>query len=296
MKKRTLLILLSSLIVAGLSILYVNDFFLKSAVMLTEDATCRCDQNSEADVFEHPLRYKRNNYTGVCIDSCKYRYPLVIHSSKDEKIISVANTLHDEQFWVAEIPVDAIVHVKVLFENFAPGINHVAFQFVFDPKHEVLLHPQSRFLLQKSTQIQSIVLSPEAAPAMGHKYNLWDGFIGNYALMNRFISFDAYETMAQQLKHPIKSYRLNINLKEAQSLLSFLLLDSKNVYQNQYQLVFNNCATSVIDSTLQAKKMLRSKTWDVWDVLDPLRGVPSTQPIGTMRTLQWWGLIDTDSL
>ena len=102
--------------------------------------------------------------------------------------------------------------------------------------------------------------------------------------------------MAKTLKHPLKSYQLKIDLNEAQSLMSFLLLDAKNVYQNQYQLVFNNCATSVIDSTLQAKKMLRSKNWDVWDVLDPLRGIPSTQPIGTLRTLQWWGLIETESL
>lgn len=280
----------------GLSLLYVNDFFLKSAVMVVQDAKCRCDANSEVDVFEHPLRYERNQYKGVCVDSCKYRYPLVIHSSKDKKIISVANTLHEQQFWVAEVPMDAIAEVKVLFENFAPGINHVAFQFIFHPQHEIVMHPQSRSILQKSTQIQSLVLSPEAAPPMHTKYNLWDGFIGSYALMNRFVSYSDYQAMAQQLKHPLKSYRLKINLKEAQSLLSYLLLDAKNVYQNQYQLVFNNCATSVIDSTLQAKKMLRSKHWDVWDVLDPLRGIPSTQPIGTMRTLQWWGLIDTDSL
>ncbi len=296
MRKKRFFYIIFIFSLIGLSFLYVNDFFLKSAVMVNQDEQCRCNSKSELDPFEHPLRYKRNIYTGVCIDSCKYRYPLVIETSKHEKSISVANTFHEDQFWVAEIPVDAISQVQVLFENFAPGINHVAFRFLFHPHHDIVLHSQNRSVLQKPTTVQSIVLSPEAAPPMNHKYNLWDGFVGNYALINRLISNSAYQQMAQKLKHPLKSHTLKINLEEAQSLLSFLLLDSKNVYQNQYQLLFNNCATSVIDSTLQAKKMLRSKNWDVWDVLDPLRGIPSTQPIGTLRTLQWWGLIDNETL
>lgn len=277
---------------ATLSLLYVDELFLKSKKMLTNDIACQCVEFIENDPYERPLRYVKGQYTGKCVNSCQYRAPQVITTLPSKNIITVANVFHQDQFWTAAIPVDAITQVDILFENFAPGINHVAFRFNFDRRRKISLQSQTQHDKQEFLSENSLVISPEAVPPFEQKYTLWDGFWGNYAMMNRILSYEQYQKIILKVNHPVRSYKAKLKSQEAQSLFTISLLDAKNISTNQYQLLFNNCATTVIDYSLQAKKVLRSKEWDLWDVLDPLRGIPATQPIGTLRTLVWWDLID----
>lgn len=295
MKKKLLrfsILFLFFAVLGTISFLYVDDLFLKSKKMLTNDMTCQCVEFIENDPYERPLRYVTGKYAGHCVNSCQYRYPQVINTIRDKNIITIANIFHQEQFWTATIPLDAITQVHILFENFAPGINHVAFHFDFHQHKKIILQSQLQPDHFQHLDKNSLVISPEAVPPFEHKYTLWDGFVGNYAMMNRILSYEQYQNIILKVNHPIRSYKAKLKNNEAQSLFTVSLIDAKNVYTNQYQLLFNNCATTVIDSSLQAKKVLRSKHWDLWDVLDPLRGIPATQPIGTLRTLVWWDLID----
>lgn len=286
--------------VLAFGLVFFNDYFLTSAEMLREDKSCACDakteQNASNDDLEHPLRYVHGKYNNQCVDSCKYRYPEALSVSADNNDILVSNVLHNAEFWVAQVPVNSIREVHILFEEFLPGINHVAFQFIFNENAGVTLYKQNgKNQFTVGMQIPSLVVSPEAAPPRGQKYNLWDGLAGNYALMNRAMTFQTYKEMIDELKHPLRKHRAKLSSEEAKRLFSVVILDAPSVVRNQYQLIFNNCATTVIDASLFAKDLLLSKRWDHWDVLDPLRGVPSSSSLGTVRTLHWWQLIDENA-
>lgn len=263
--------------------------------MLREDVQCGCAESKEADLLERPLRYTHGDFSGRCVNSCKYRYPEILNVSDDKSSLLVSNILHNNEFWIAQIPLPALRGVYILFEEFAPGINHVAFQFQFNGVVDVKLYSQKeKNSSVHSLQVSSLVVSPEAAPPEGVKYNLWDGFVGNYALMNRIMTYDKYSELIKEVKHPLRKYPAKMSLVEAQRLFVRVVTEAQSVTKNQYQLFFNNCATTVIDSTLYAKDLLVSKQWDHWDFLDPLRGIPSSHTLGTLRTLQWWQLIDDD--
>ncbi len=283
------------LFVVGLAtcILFFDDYFLTSAVMVQEDSRCGCSAaGTDLDILEHALLYTHGRFAGQCVNSCKYRYPEVLKVSEDKTTLLVSNVLHNNEFWIAQIPLESVKGVYILFEEFAPGINHVAFQFFFTDSVSVRLYSHK----EKNSSgprllVNSLVVSPEAVLPKGNKYSLWDGFIGNYALMNRLMTYDAYAVMIKEVKHPLRRYRAKMKEFESKRLFTKVITDAPSVYHNQYQLFFNNCATTVIDSTLFAKDLLLSNKWDRWDFLDPLRGVPS-HTLGTLRTLNWWQLID----
>lgn len=266
--------------------------------MVREDLSCSCSEGQVHNTHERPLRYIRGDYSGLCVDSCKYRFPEILEFLESEHSIFVSNMYHQKEFWSSVIPINSVSDVYILFENFAPGINHVAFRFDFLKKKPILsqeIRSHSQLKNKKEHAAGAIVISPEAAPPQDIKYGMWDGFVGNYALMNRLMTYDQYLSLVQEVRHPFRTFRLKLSPKEAQQLLLLLLMDAKTVFNNQYQLVFNNCATTAIDSTLQAKGLLASKQWHIWGVLDPLRGLPISQPMGTLRTLKWWDLIDQHS-
>jgi hypothetical protein len=274
--------------------IYLNDLFLSSAKMVEDDVSCACIlERTGADDFERPLRYVKGDFKGQCIDSCKYRHSEILKLSADKTTLFVSNVLHDNRFWVAKIEVQSLHHVDFLFEEFAPGINHIALEFSFEKGNHVNLFSQAEGQVSnRKVKIHSLVVSPEAARPGDKKYSLWDGMVGNYALMNRLMTKRAYDDSIQETKHPLRKYRAKMDTKEVARLFLKMTMDSQLVYNNQYQLLFNNCATTVVDTTLFAKDLLLSSDWDRWDILDPLRGVPSSYSLGTIRTLQWWNLLD----
>jgi hypothetical protein len=297
--RSTGLILLTFISLLAVSILYFNDYFLQSAQMVQDDHTCACESSQKGhDPFEKPLRYIHGEFKGLCINSCSYRHTHLLQTIENGKYIVLTNLLHENEFWLAQIPIQSIQKVYILFEEFLPGINHLAMEFTINKGTEIRLLSQRNKIeipLRKKVLQDSIIISPEAAPPTGKTYSLWDGVIGNYALMNRALTQTQYMKMVKGTDHKIRRLRVKLKPHEAQRLFVFGIRDSASVYQNQYQLLFNNCATKVIDSVLYSKNLLVSKSWDHWDVLDPLRGIPSSHHLGTIRSLEWWKLIEHPS-
>ncbi len=289
LKFKFLLISLFFLTLCLVAIQFRYGFIIYPSQMVAIDPDCRCHTDLE-DPLEQPLRYTKGQFSGSCINSCKYRIPEVLEF--EENTLYASNLFHGGQFWTAKIPLDSIKSVDIVFETFSPGINHVSMLFNFNQKKQVLLTDPVLSRRSKSVSVDSLIVSPEAAPPLEKKYTLLDGFLGRYALLNRLISAIEYRQMTEELDHPVRTYQTHLSPQEAQVLLTVSLRDGNNIFNHPYQLLFNNCATSVIDYVLDAKKILRSKNWDVWDVLDPMRGIPATAPVGTIRTLQWWDIID----
>lgn len=269
----------------------VYEVALSHQPIVVKDLSCACT-NSLQDSFEQPLKYVRGSFKGQCVNSCTHRFPTLVRGNPSKQTIEVSNTYHAEKFWTAQVPLSLLESVDIVFETFAPGINHVSMRFNFTKKNQVLLRAQNSMEAQTTATIDSFVVSPEAALPSGVKYSLKDGLMGNYVLMNRMISTEQYVAMIERLDHPVRFYRTKLNPVETQRLFQISLLDSREILNNPYQLFFNNCATSVIDYNLKAKKKMVSLDWDVWDVLDPLRGIPSSTTLGTLRTLSWWDIID----
>ncbi len=262
---------------------------LSNQQIVVKAVECAC---ASEDPFEQPLKYIRGAFKGQCVNSCTHRFPTLVGVVVDKHTIEVSNTYHAEQFWTAVVPLSLFQSVDIIFETFAPGINHVSMRFNFIKKNQVVLRSQNSKNLLKTTTVDSFVLSPEAAVPSGVSYSLKDGLLGYYVLINRLISTEQYLSMIRRLDHPVRFYRTKLNPLEAQRLFTIALTDSREVLNNPYQLFFNNCATSVIDYNLKAKKKMVSLEWDFWDVIDPLRGIPSSTTLGTLRTLSWWDIID----
>ncbi|NQZ00956.1 MAG: DUF4105 domain-containing protein [Bdellovibrionales bacterium] len=266
--------------------------------MVVKSPGCACDKPQlMGDRHERALKYKFGAYAGQCIDSCRYRNSEVLSASEKKEIIWVSNVYHNDRFWSAKIPVSSVKRVEIFFENFRKSFNHVAFRFQFKKHQPVELHLQnpqagSEEVIQMT---RSLIISPEGVPPQGSSYNLKDGMLGNYALIYRLFSVEQYETFTRDLNRTLRSYKTKLNKEEMKDLLLVSLNKSSEGLNGVYQLVFNNCATATIDLVLESKKKLISESWDIWDVVDPFRGVPLNQHVGTLSSLKWWEVIDLNT-
>jgi hypothetical protein len=266
--------------------------------MVASDSRCSCeDAQLQGDPYERPLQYKFGAFAGHCIDSCEYRNSQILSAEENDKLIWVSNVQHKDRFWTAKVPVSSVKSVEIFFENFRKSFNHVAFRFEFKASDPVELTIQNPLpgepVLTETTE--SLIISPEGVPPAGEVYNLKDGMLGNYALLYRLFSVEQYELFTVELNRTLRSYKTKLNRQETRDLLMVSLQKSSEGLNGVYQLLFNNCATATLDLVLDSKKKLISESWDVWDVVDPFRGIPLTQPIGTLSSLRWWQVIDANS-
>jgi hypothetical protein len=289
MKIPSLLKLISIFFVTTLMFIFFSYLNYTTEPILVESKECGCAQTKS---FKG-LKYNYGRFKGLCVDDCQNRPAHFLTSQKLTNELLIANVLHQNKFWTAEISLGSLKSSEILFERFAWNMNHISIRFNFDDPillTSVDLKENFKKIKMKSN---SIVFSPEAALPVNHTYDLFDGFMGRYGFIYKAYSNDQYLEIARQLNHKIKKLSLNLDSKESQTLLVASFLKAADRPLQTYQLVFNNCATASIDLVLESKKLLRSKGWDVWDVVDPLRGIPADINLGTLRSLYWWDLISS---
>lgn len=263
------------------------------AEMVAASHECHCGSQG-LDPYEKPMKYIYGKHVGQCIDSCKHRYIEILKADPDAEYVEISNLFHDNKFWKARVPTNKVERVEVFFENFRKSFNHVALQFYFEEGHPVELELQDKSLEgPKTFSTTSLIVSPEGIPPKGKEYNLYDGMMGHMALMYRVYSAEQYDYFQSTLGYPLRFYKAKLAEKEMNRLLAISLRKSADGTNGVYQLVFNNCATSSMDLILDSKHQLLSESWDRWDILDPLRGIPLSQRLGTLDSLEWWDLIDT---
>lgn len=260
--------------------------------LLSSSEKCQCINNQ--DEFSNPLIYNYGKFKGMCVNNCKQRSSYLLSGDLESGVLRITNLYHEDEFWTANVDVNTIIKTEVVFENFTLNLNHVSIRFIFN--NPIQLQSQNLNNPIKTTYLKdnSLIFSPEAAAPVDQSYNLFDGFMGRYGILYRSYSFEYYKKLTQSLKHKIDSKILKLNSDESKKLFLLSFLKYYDTPIPNYQLLFNNCATQSIDLILETKKLLRSKGWDIWDVLDPLRGVPATNPIGTIRSLYWWKLVEQD--
>lgn len=290
--------LITLLLTCPIGLIFVLSAFysFEGRPLLVNDMNCLCN-GSINDQYNLGLRFSQGKFKGQCINSCEKRPVVVLRSTntgEERSGLEVANIFHEGEFWKSHLPTNNILKSKIIFEQFTNKFNHVAIEFVFDRHIDIHLishnQPERILLLRRN----SFVFSSEGIAANDQRYDMIDGFKGNYPMFYRLYSTEKFKELAAKKGHPVTSYNTKFDKLENQKLLLSSLEKSTTQSGSVYQLFFNNCATSTIDLLLKAKSNSKARI-RFWNVMDPLRGVPLNIGFGTKRTLRWWKLVDLEA-
>lgn len=250
---------------------------------LEEAPACAC-QESQSN--SPAYRYNKGPLKGKCLDHCKIR-PVQKTGPRTLSDIS-----HRGEFWQGQYDLEQLENVYVLFDRFAPKLNHVALIFMFKTPSVALTH-ESKPL--RSSDF-GFVLSPEAMPTTNQSYELKTAIRGAYALAYTAYSLEQYIQNSIELNYELKKYRLNLSPEHQKNLLNLLISKlGPEQLTTPYHLLSQNCATSVLDALLDSRSPNESSSQFYWNLLDPLRGLPF-EFFGTKRSLNWWDLVDSEEI
>lgn len=286
---RILKLLTATILLGGLAAAGFYTFLAPAGPLVVENAGCGCP-SSAPDPFDKGLAYNFGALRGRCINSCVFRSPELRGNTGTGFLLT--NVYDDNAFWTAKIRSRKLESVEILFQNFAAQINHVALLFRFSEPVELEEQAPIPGKAARKKLMRALVISPEGAPSVEGKYNLFDGMLGRYTFVFRAISLEEFAAHSSRHGFGVRSFPSRFGRPESARLLKLAVETAESEsFHTVYQLLFNNCATTSIDLALAAKKSLRSPGWDFWDILDPLRGIPLQSRIGTLRSLEWWDVI-----
>lgn len=257
--------------------------------LVTYSPNCICDPNI-VDRLENPKQISFGAFNGQCVDSCKYRRSKLAKATKNNYSKHVhfhlTNLLHENQYWTAQIPVDAVQTAQIGFEEFIPGIYHVFLVFNFPENQPVRL--QSQLRSNSSTQTQTLVLSAEGIPPKNGEYNFIDAYMGRYVTGVRMMSLDQIVHWSVKIKNrQLVLYTFEKGPQEIAHLLKTGLLESeKNSFDTVYDLFKNNCATNTMDWIDQVFTPERPQFPIYYSLIYPIeRAIPIRGPFSTFDVL-----------
>ncbi len=275
---------------------------------LIASTECRCSK-SEIDPYDFGLKFTSGRFKGMCLDSCSSRPIFSKDTFKNSEpsfsSLKLNNIYHDKKFWALDVPLDELESVDVVFLNFTWKINHVSLKFHFKKDSRLVLHAQTDTAnsenknshhIGQSVELKekSILISPDPSLPINQKFNLLDGMLGSYSLIFKAYSAEEFFNNSARFDHKVKYLKTKLNPQESTGLFMATVARGSNKEFGNYQLLFNNCATTTIDLILNSKNLDQKTKVALWAWMDPMRGVPSNLNFGTKRTLKSMDLIDTN--
>lgn len=255
--------------------------------LIVEDVDCLCTTRG-VDAFEEPIKFTFGANHGLCIDSCRFRRAITV--KRDIRYWSVANILHNGEFVTAKIPLDQIHGLRVGFERFAFGVDHVFLEFAFKSKIQLYSQKDQRPIIGTT---HALILSSEGVPALGQKYNLINGFVGEYVLDHRLLTREKLENDLRYSGHAVRFHVVQLDQEQIGRILRRGIERSeRESFQSIYNLITNNCSTSMI-SLLDEQIEFKSKDPDWFQIRKLAAALPIAAPIGTEQALAHRGLIET---
>jgi len=235
------------------------------------------------DLYDPSLQFNFGHYSGQCVDTCLFRSAKILSVERDR--VRIANLLHLDRFYVAEIPINAIIEVDVGFEEFLTGISHVYLRFRFS--QPVRLSPGD-------LETSDVIISAEGVPPKGERYKFVESSLGRYLHAYRILSVEeARARMVKRLHHSIKQFKLSLTPEQQRRLLlNGLARSESHSFNTKYDLLTNNCATSAVDLLSDQLKTHPSVDW--WNRFE--RGLPIEGYYGTFPFMLQWGLIASPEL
>mgnify|MGYP002862713046 CR=1 FL=1 len=208
--------------------------------------TCSYDP---ADPYEPRARFQVGPFQGECLDT-EIRRPVQILSVEGEQFttLELANVFHDGGYWIAKIPAHSVNEVYFQLEYFPAvvpaGHTQIRIEFI----EPVELTGQSQWNLGRKQSIYNLVLSAEAVPRIGDKYDLVKGMKDHFGLALRVTSLGArYDSMILEKNHHVEQWRLQLTEREKKDLLLFYAYESEALgLETTYHTLFRNCTTELI--------------------------------------------------
>lgn len=245
-------------------------------------ADCGCEQTPN-DPFDPALQFNFGYYRGQCVNTCLFRSAKVLSVGRGH--IKIANLLHLDRFYTADIPLNSISEVDMGFEEFLTGISHVYLRFRFSKPVR---------LGDGETNTSDVIISAEGVPPKGEPYKFVESTLGRYLLAYRILSVEeAQARMVKRLHHSIKQFKLSLTPEQQRNLLlKGLAKSEERSFNTKYDLLYNNCATSAVD--LLSDQVKGPPPFDWWNHFE--RGLPIEGYYGTLPFMLQWGLISSPEL
>lgn len=246
-------------------------------------ASASCRQNP-LDIFEPQQGMPAGKHKGACLkneaartlylpEESELRQIGYVKTTESEGKAVVVNVSHNDQFYLAEIPINKISRVIYQLKRFFPEFIAAHTQLRFDFSEPVTLKSQ----LDGKTEvakINSLIFSTEAMfQTNGPKYNLIKGTFGEFGVVYRLISLDQeHQSVVKEGKN-VEQFRLNFTAQQAQSLFKQILARHSNKEIIElYNTITLNCTNVLfanIDIALKQKGTLWKATRATLPVLSP---------------------------
>lgn len=215
---------------------------------------CSC---STSDQYDPKARMPGGLFKGQCINSCEQRSVKII--KQDNNSLTIANFRHQQQFWIATIPLDSLEDViyqtEEIFQS-CPAC-HSQLRFRFRANNPVILKSQTT-LGEREVTVRDIVYSVEATGLPGMNFDPLSALLDFYGLSYRFISLeDRADRMINVDQHIVNQLRLVISNTEGRRLLQETAKQSDRIGMSRmYNLFDRNCTSElfrILDTTVSKK-------------------------------------------
>ena len=230
------------------SALYVDQADPGSKDPTFDPEICAYDRH---DPFEPRARFTKGPWRGECLDT-KIRRPVHVLSAPNEysNNLELANVYHDGGYWYANIPTDAVYDVYFQLEYFPAVVPAGHTQIRIEFKEPVFLTGHSSWNLGHFAYTYNLVISAEAVPRVGEKYDLFKGMQDHFGLAYRVTTLAArYESMIVEKGHHVEQWILQMTDKEKADLLVFYAYESEALgLEETYHTLFRNCTNELVKS------------------------------------------------
>ena len=135
-------------------------------------------------------------------------------------------------------------------------------------------------------------MSAEAVPPKDHPFTFSESSLGQYLLAYRILSIDEnVDWMVLSRKHVVKQFSLDLPASTRQNLLRAALNESQDKsFQTAYQLLTNNCATSLMHFLVR-EIGYQPTLFDRLDFVSWQQAIPLDAPVGTLFALSAMHLV-----
>jgi len=220
---------------------------------------CSC---SCTDPYDPRVKSIAGSNVGQCLDTCSFRNAILL-SSSDEKTLTLANVVLNDEFYVAKIPVNKIKETIFQIEWFGvwPS-NHFQIRFVFD--EDVVLTPQDTSSDSSVAYERDFVWTVMGMGPVNQIYGLEQALNGDVINSFVFAAMSDYVNHAViKQGHVVEQYAVKLSKPESSRLLEALLQKGNS---DAYQIVYNfgerSCVQEffkVFDGILSDKNKIKSQ-------------------------------------
>jgi hypothetical protein len=273
---------------------------------LAADGSCKSDPT---DPFAPDSRAPQGPHAGECLDTSSVRGLRPVEPDYLAKNFGVqpragtrlvANFRHNQQFWIAEIPLNGIRQMIMQRESSFGNIPfHHQNRYINDPDQPIRLFPQTPAqmksykgpLLVTDYVVSAIGLRP--ASLAGQPFSIMEAFKGSYTQGVGMVSMqDAWVYDAKELGHELAQKRLITSRADRTlSLVTFIDRSIKIGETLPYSLSSETCVTELF---FGYAKIARVKHPFKSGEFAP-EGETYSMPHNTLHTLKRWGLIADDT-